>query len=152
MSSNNLTWSRFLSPFLVILVVVAVVVLVANKPTVIAKLNDWKLLPQEESFTELFLNNHLDLPKQVEKGQTVQFSFTIHNLEGKTMTYPYVVYLKTDGGYRIPIARDSVTLSNKQVRTVGESYTFKNSNQKVTIFIEFLGRGQNLHFRLPSTM
>lgn len=152
MSLDKPTWFRFLSPFLAILLVVVVLVLAANKPAVIAKLNDWKLLPQEEPFTELFLNNHLDLPKQIEKGQTVQFSFTIHNLEGKTTTYPYVVYLKTDGGYRIPIARNSVTVNQKQSIVITKSYTFKYANQKVTIFIELPDKKQSLHFRLPSTI
>lgn len=152
MGNNNPTLSRFLPPFLAILVVIVVVILAANKPAVIAKLNDWKLLPQEESFTELFLNNHLNLPKQVVKGQTVPFSFTIHNLEGKTVTYPYVVYLKIGGSYRIPIARNSVTLDNKQSKAIVESYTFKNANQKATVFIELPSKEQSLHFFLPSTI
>ncbi|MDO8741964.1 MAG: DUF1616 domain-containing protein [bacterium] len=146
------SWSRFLLPFSALLVVVIAIALFTHQSAVVAQLNEWKLFPQAESFTELFLNNHLDLPKQVEKGQTVQFSFTIHNLEGKTMTYPYVVYLKTDGGYRIPIARNSVTLAHKESRLIKESYTFKNPKQKVTVFIELSGMSQNLHFRLPSAM
>ncbi len=152
MGPHNTSLARFLSPLLALLIVIGAVVLVANKPAVIAQMNDWKLLPQDEPFTELFLNNHLDLPKEIVKGQTVSFSFTIHNLEGKTMTYPYVVYLKTDGGYQIPIAHDSVTVNNKQARTIVESYTFKNADQNVTVFIELSGVNQNLHFRISSTM
>lgn len=153
MGTGNLSISRFLLLFLAVLVVAMVLVFVANKPTIIAKLNDWKLLPQEEPFTELFLNNHLDLPKQVEKGQAVLFSFTIHNLEGKTVKYPYVVYLQTDKGARISIAHNAVTLADKESKIINEEYTFKTQITKpVTVFIKLPNTGENLHFVLPSTM
>lgn len=35
------------------------------KDPILAKMNDWKLLPQPERFTELYFENHLDLPKSL---------------------------------------------------------------------------------------
>lgn len=126
----------------------------AYRDAVYTKLNDFKLIPQEERFTELYLNDYLTFPKEIVKGQKVTFSFTVHNLEGKTVTYPYVAYLKTEDGYRISIARGSVTLADKESRIVTESYTFKSAlkTEKVTVFIELPDQGQSLHFKLPSTM
>lgn len=48
-----------------------------------------------ETFTELYFEDHNNLPKTIEKHEEYSFIFTIHNLEYKDMNYPYVVYLET---------------------------------------------------------
>lgn len=153
MGTGNLSISRFLLLFLAVLVVGAGVWMFTHQSAVVAKMNEWKLLPQDELFTELYLNNHLDLPKEIAKGQTVSFSFTIHNLEGKSVKYPYVVYLQTDKGARISIAHNAVTLADKESKIINEEYTFKTQITKpVTIFIKLPNTGESLHFFLPSTI
>lgn len=153
MGPGNLSISRFVLLFAAVLVVGTGVWLFTHQSAVVAQMNEWKLLPQDEAFTELFLNNHLNLPKEIVKGQTVSFSFTIHNLEGKTVKYPYVVYLQTDKGERISIAYNAVTLMDKESRIINEEYTFKTQITKpVTVFIKLSNTGENLHFFLPSTI
>jgi len=49
-----------------------------------------------ETFTELYFENHIDLPKTINRWQQYSFTFTIHNLEYKDMDYRYVVYLERD--------------------------------------------------------
>ena len=47
--------------------------------------------PPEESFTELYINNHKNLPKYVENNKDYQFSFTLANHENKDVIYNYSV-------------------------------------------------------------
>jgi len=47
--------------------------------------------PPEESFTELYFNNHQNLPEYVELGKQYNYSFTISNLENKDTQYNYTL-------------------------------------------------------------
>lgn len=42
-----------------------------------------------ENFTELYFENHKELPKYAEQGKGYDFSFAIHNLENRNMDYGY---------------------------------------------------------------
>lgn len=75
---------------------------------------------QPETFTELFFENPLALPQKITHGKKYQFSFTIHNLESKDMTYPYVVYLSRDGVKTI-IDQKTLTLHHDESKTISES-------------------------------
>jgi hypothetical protein len=140
----------FVLPVLGVFVVVAGLNWLFHQSAVLAKLNDWKLVPQSEPVTELYLNDYLTFPDQIVKGMTVPFSFTIHNLEGKYMTYPYGVYLQTVDGVRIAIASSSVSLADTESRKISESYTFASNSAGVTVFIELPSVGEELHFALPT--
>src|SRR3989344_1604571 len=48
--------------------------------------------------TELFFTDYLALPTTIKAGQTVPIDFTIRNVEGTDVQYPYTVYLVTTGG------------------------------------------------------
>lgn len=48
-----------------------------------------------ETFTELYFEDHINLPKIILPHENYNFTFTLHNLEYKDMEYPYVVYLET---------------------------------------------------------
>lgn len=146
-------WSFLLPVIGAFIVLTTCMYLLMHPAAVLAQLNDWKILPQKEGVTELYLDNYADLPKQIVKGQTVPLTFTIHNLEGNEMTYPYVVYLYTEDGARIPIASSTVTLADNQSGVYSGSYTFTSSvPSAVTVFIELPSVGEELHFVLPSNI
>ena len=48
---------------------------------------------KSESFTELYFENHQNLPKSIELGKNYEFYFTINNLENKPFNYNYQVNL-----------------------------------------------------------
>jgi hypothetical protein len=122
-----------------------------EQPSVQAQMSQWKLVPEPEHFTELFLNSYDTLPVQVTPGKRVPFSFSIHNREGKTTTYAYSVYVLTAGGTRIAIADSAVSLADDYAVTISKSYTFGTSVKPVTVYVELPDVGEKLHFTLPRT-
>ena len=144
----------FIRPALVILLVCGVVgvLLYVRQPEIATLLTDWEVVPQLEPLTELYFNSYLDFPKQVTKGQSITFSFTVHNLEGKTMTYPYDVYLQPrNHSIHIPIEHNTLTLQDTESRSINESYTFKTKSTQVVVYVELPSIGEKIHFALPST-
>src|SRR5260370_15081174 len=71
---------------------------------------------KQEAFTELYFENHLNLPKHVTSSQEYFFNFTIHNLEGKNMKYSYEVYLEL-GNEKLMIDKNTILIQTNDYRT-----------------------------------
>jgi len=117
-----------------------------------AKLGEWKLLPQQDRFTELYLNDNLEVPKQINSGDTVSFSFTIHNLEGQSTTYPYAVYFVDSSGITTTIDSRPIILADNKSTVINEAYVFKESRDQVTFFISLPQQNELLHFFVPDKL
>lgn len=50
-----------------------------------------------ETFTELYFEDHLNLPSKIIPSKQYKFTFTIHNLENKDTDYSYIIYKYTAG-------------------------------------------------------
>lgn len=111
------------------------------------KMDDLKLIPQPEKFTELYFEKYADLPNSISTNTPVSFSFTIHNLEGQDMNYPYNMYIKDDFG-TTTVKSSSVLIKNQEYKTITESYKFKSVNSQKTLFVELPSKHQELHFKL----
>jgi hypothetical protein len=117
------------------------------------ELNALKLLPQQEPLTELYLNDSIALPAAVNAGQTIPFSFTIHNLEGMSESYSYNVSMVLSNGKKILVASSSVMLADQASTTISESVSFMDSissSTSATVYIELPAFNESLHFVLPS--
>ncbi len=128
---------------------VLISVIYRYRSPIYAQLNTLKLVPQEEHLTELYFNNHLSLPKLSRAGNKISFSFTIHNLEGKEMEYPYSVYIKS-GTIESPTIVDSnkILVKSGESKVISETYTFKSSPATAVVFAELTDLHQNIHFLL----
>lgn len=123
-----------------------------ERAVVWTQLDEWKLIPRPERFTELYLENHANLPKFVSAGQTVPFSFTVHNLEGQAMEYSYRVYaVFSDNGEQQAIGQGDLSLEQNGVKTIENVFTFPENQKKVTIFMTLPALGQEIHFILSSS-
>ena len=100
-----------------------------------------QFIPRQEAFTELYFTDAALLPKAIVKGDKVAFTFTIHNLEGHSMSYPYDVFV-------VPSATSSsVTL------TSGTSTLASGERTNITVQLSFaksLGRS-DVVVRLPES-
>lgn len=78
------------------------------------------LTPQPERFTELYFEDHLNLPKQVEFNTSYPVSFTIHNLEGRQMTYDVQIELEgeTSESPQVNLLTQTVDVSADESKTV----------------------------------
>lgn len=72
----------------------------------------WKLLPQPERLTELYFSTPNRLPATYKPGQSQTVSFTVHNLEYKTVTYHYTIeQVSQNNNHKLPLASGSFTLA-----------------------------------------
>jgi|SRR5579871_547997 len=103
--------------------------------------------PQPETFTELYLNDNPSLPQQVSSYRLYAFSFTIHNLEGKTINYPYEVYLASSG-QKSSIDKKTVTLPNSKSVTINELFSFNSGSASgsAEIVVNLLNKNQQVDF------
>ncbi|MBM3272301.1 hypothetical protein FJY94_03450 [Candidatus Kaiserbacteria bacterium] len=101
-----------------------------------------------ESFTELYLDDHVRLMEQVAQGAPLSFSFTIRNLEGATTSYRYRVFVESRMGVRQSIAEDLVTLADGESATIPQMYRIPRSFRDGELIIELPERMQWLHVSL----
>jgi hypothetical protein len=97
-----------------------------------------------ETFTELYFEDHLNLPKTIEKYKFYNFTFTIHNLENKDMEYPYVVYLQTVDK-KIILNQNTVSVKSGEYGSIYEDFgPLKNIRMKFVV--ELVDKNQSIHF------
>lgn len=137
--------------FVLLAVLVTAIFLYIARAQVYAEMNNFKLLPQEETFTELYFDNYISLPKVAVANQPFSFSFTIHNVEGATTTYPYAVYFEYPDGTQTPFQTGNVTLSDNASTTITVTHTFIASNVKGEVVVSLTNLKQSIDFILPNT-
>lgn len=139
---------------LVFLFIIATIVFLYMYKSAIYKqiyeqLNNLRLIPIPERFTELYFENHANLPKEIIKNEKIFFSFTIHNLEGVDMEYLYAVYFKNNYGKTI-VEQNIAFVKDNEYRTITESYIFKSSSAEEILFVELIDKRQEIHFSLKN--
>ncbi len=113
--------------------------------TVEAALRKHKLLPEPERFTELYLENHLRLPKTYVRGGNNSFTFTVHNLEHKPMKYDYVVEAVSTESARF-ITKGSFELEHDAYKSVKARIASSEAAQRTKINISLENKDQSIHF------
>lgn len=88
---------------------------------------------QPETFTELYFENHSTLPNTITKQKEYSFTFTLHNVEYRTMDYPYAVYVQR-GIEKIPIERGSVNMASGETKSVTVEFgPLKNLRSEIVV-------------------
>ncbi|MBS3174858.1 DUF1616 domain-containing protein [Candidatus Woesearchaeota archaeon] len=101
--------------------------------------------PSEESFTELYFEDHANLPSTILIGKTHNFSFSIHNLEQETTSYEYSVYIVEEDGVTLLVDSSSIKLKNEETATIKESFTIEDLFTTAKVVVE-LNTGEEIHF------
>ena len=109
-----------------------------------------KLLPLPERFTELYFTNSLLLPKEAVTGEPITFSFTIHNLEGATISYPYSVYFVDAAGNKTVFKSSTIVVADGETVSSTISYAFLPSNLKGTVIVDLTQLNQKIDFLLSN--
>ncbi|MDD5192761.1 MAG: hypothetical protein PHH54_00930 [Candidatus Nanoarchaeia archaeon] len=117
-------------------------ILIAGIVIVIAFLAVLSFIPLGiEPLTELYIENHTSLPKNVFLDKTYNFSFSVHNLEYQDVEYNYTVNAyDVNDTLLFSIDSGSFTLANNETNTISENYVFdkkfKNFNRaKIEVVI-----------------
>lgn len=119
--------------------------LIFDRGAVATAMAEYKLLPQPEKFTELYLENHLQLPKTYQRGKSNAFAFTVHNLEHEPMKYEYVVEAIATESSRL-IDRGSFELKHDEYKTISERIASTEAQQRTKINISLENKDQSIHF------
>ena len=98
-----------------------------------------------ETFTELYLEDHLSLPNKVTLFKENNFKFTIHNLENKDMEYSYEVYIDVNREKQM-IDKISVLIKNNEYKTISEEFTITIPIQRVKVAVNLISKSQQIHF------
>lgn len=99
-----------------------------------------------EPFTELYFEDHLNLPKTIEPGKDYAFKFTVHNLENKQLDYDYQVTVETDEPFPKPINIGFITLENNETKTVEQSFKIDKEFKTAKIIVTLTDQDQEIHF------
>jgi len=153
MESNDRRGKKEIAIIAILILLAAITAaLYAARNVVYAELNDLKLIPQPERFTELYFENSANLPRATIANQSISFSFTIHNLEGVTTTYPYTVYFLYPSGTEATFASSSVMLADGASTTISVIHKFLTSNLTGRVVVDLPSQGdQQIDFLLPNT-
>lgn len=120
-------------------------VLYRSQPYIHKVLASNHLLPEPETLTELYFENHLKLPAYLNNTKPYTFSFTIHNLEYKTMTYHYQVTAEASDSATV-WDDGTVTIPHDVKQTITESVADKLPAQRTKVVINLVDQNQPIHF------
>lgn len=123
----------------------------AKQSSLYEVLNTLKLVPEPERFTELYFENASFLPKETVEGVSDSFSFTVHNMEGATTTYPYRVYFEYPSGHEVTFTENRVSLPDTASTTISVSHAFLASNERGMVVVSLTSLNQSIDFLVPNT-
>ncbi|MEX0616717.1 MAG: hypothetical protein WD231_02790 [Candidatus Woykebacteria bacterium] len=98
-----------------------------------------------ETFTELYFENHTKLPHKFDPITKQSFSFTIHNLEYKDMTYSYEVYLLASVSAQT-IDKGTIKLSQNGNKTINENVVLNSNIGRAKVVVNLTNKNQQINF------
>jgi hypothetical protein len=105
-----------------------------------------KLIPQGETFTELYFEDHADISHvSPQAGQAIPFSFVINNLEGVDKSYNYIVYFQNEEK-KFLMDKGTVNLDDGQGLSIKQNYIFQGNYSKGRVVVKIINSGQEIHF------
>lgn len=107
------------------------------------------LTPQPERFTELYFENHTQLPKKVQLGSQQEFVFTVINREHERFIYQYQAFISLqnhNSEQKISIKEGDIILKHNERATIPVPFTLTDSAEKVKMTVELINKRQPIHF------
>jgi hypothetical protein len=107
------------------------------QPAIFNQLNRWSLLPEPQKLTELYFTQPENLPSTYLPSQNEKISFTVHNLERRTMTYRYIIAEQPqDGSRQQTVASSTFTLRQGQYQPVSFTGQLIDMGAHVKVVVE----------------
>lgn len=121
---------------------------------------------QPETFTELYFEDHTHLPKEFVQPtpstkrtraaaislnqKTYTFSFTIHNLENKDMSYHINVFKQTEND-NTALEQKDIVVKNNESKTIQETFILADQHPKIKFVVDLTNKKQQIAFWMPDT-
>jgi hypothetical protein len=132
-------------------VIILSILIFTFRTAIYQEFNNLKLVPEKETFTELYFDDPNNLPRVAVRGERESFSFTIHNVEGIQITYPYIVYFLSQAGRQTTFVKGSITINSDDSEIVNVHYTLPVTNEKGMVIVSLTSLNQKIDFLLPDT-
>jgi len=104
-----------------------------------------------ESFTELYFEDHQNLPSEYLLDE-YEFEFTIHNLENQAMNYGYNVYIEFYDNDKLKetstIEKSNIILEHDSTATIKQEFEITKEYDYAKVIVET--NDQKIHFWLRS--
>lgn len=98
-----------------------------------------------ETFTELYFEDHVSLPKTITLYKETSFKFTIHNLENKDNVYLYEITMINGGEIKL-MNRGEIFLKNNESKTIEEKFTITKPFTRFMVRVNIVNNNQEIHF------
>jgi len=90
-----------------------------------------------EPLTEMYFENHTDLPKYLFLDKPYDFSFTVHNLEYQKMRYVYTINAYDENNTLLyKLNSGNFILENNESKTIYEEFTKKEHFDRTKIVVD----------------
>lgn len=143
---------KILIKFIISLAIISIIAAIFYISTIPSVRETWDLATtiKPETFTELYFEDHLNLPKNVALDQDYSFRFTIHNLENNDMTYQYEMYIELDREKQL-LDKKYVLIKNNEYKTILESFILKQPVKKAKVVVKLINKNQDIAFWIEGT-
>ena len=108
-------------------------------------LQHYKLLPTEQSYTELYIDSHQTLPNYLAPGREATASFTIRNYEHTNKNYKFIITSTLKNKTNV-IGSGSAMLKHNESKDLDFHYYVATTEPKTKIEIALPQEKQAIHF------
>ncbi len=88
--------------------------------------------PHNQSYTELAFNNPNNLPTVIPANHIITFTFWVHNVEGRSLVYPYTIIIKS-GNTSTVIKKGEFYLGDNHQASIKENVTVPSTSSDNTV-------------------
>lgn len=99
-------------------------------------------LKDDEPFTEIYFDNHQNLPDQIRLGSSYPFTFAIHNMEYEKVNYAYSVYV----GSELVVDTKHIILEHGESITLYETLVMDDPFDITKVTVKLKEKDQEISF------
>ena len=133
------------------LCILAVVGGLAGHRAVVAQLNNWKVLPRPDAFTEIYFTDRIAPATTYVPGTAHVVRFTVHNATGATKEYHYrIVQRSATGSTPTVLAQGNTTLASGASQGSAVPIIYTDQGARTSITIDLLPDGQYIQYWLDN--
>lgn len=104
--------------------------------------------PEKETFTEIYFEDHENLPRYTNSNNEYRFKFTINNLENQDFLYRYKISIFQDK--EEIIEENNVLIKNGESKTLEKSFK-ADIKDRAKIQLTLVNKDQEIHFWIKSS-
>ncbi len=100
---------------------------------------------QPERYTELFFTNPTKIPNVVSTGTKLPVSFTVHNVEARTMSYSYTVTFTANGSV-LAQQQGNFNLTSNGTNYITSNITIPGFTGRGEVQVTLINLNQSIHY------